>query len=166
MAPAVSVSYTCSTRVSGDVTNAVNASAVGPAGDTVTASASATVSMTGTAEVSRPGVKTPNSHSANASSGSTVAVPTLSVSGLRVTVSGKTVTLHLTTTPSDATVLDLLLLNSTGHTLTRWVIRAKKGTNALSLLLRGNARKPGHDRLTVTEAGTKKPTTIPLTIKA
>jgi hypothetical protein len=74
--------------------------------------------------------------------------------------------LHLTTKLSAATVLDLVLLNSKGHTLTRWVIHAVKGTTTLTLRLLANARKPGHDKLNITETGNTKPKTLPVTIKA
>jgi hypothetical protein len=169
MAPTVSVSYTCSTSVAGDLTNTVNASAVGPAGDTVTASASATVTVTGAAYIPPPVAKTPSSHSTSgtsASPGTAVSVALLSLSDLKIVVSGKTATLHLTTKLSAATVLDLVLLNSKGHTLTRWVIHAVKGTTTLTLRLLANARKPGHDKLNITETGNTKPKTLPVTIKA
>jgi hypothetical protein len=89
----------------------------------------------------------------------------LSVTGLKLIVVGKSVMLHLTAKLSASTILDLVLVNTRGRTLTRWVIHGQKGSHLLTLHLGTKAGAPGHDTLKITQTGTKSTKTFPVTLK-
>jgi hypothetical protein len=164
MAPNVSVSYTCSVSVSGDLTNTVNASAVGPAGDTTTASASATVTVTApiTAHIApvtpHPAAFTPPP-----------VLPSfavLSISGLKtVVLNTKTPLLSFNTKLSKKTTLVLTLLNSKEQKLASWVKHETSGLHKLNLLLPMNARHAGHETLRITETGNATPNTLSVLLR-
>jgi uncharacterized repeat protein (TIGR01451 family) len=162
MAPTVSVSYTCSASVSGALTNTVNASGVGPAGDTVTATASATVTVTGSASAPPPVAKAPRN---GPKTTQTVARVTLAPPKVVVLKTAKP-SIRLMAKLSRSSVLRLLLLDRKGKTLARWSYDAKAGSNAITLRLPADARKAGHDRLTVRQTGARKALTEPITLRA
>jgi len=162
MAPLVTVTYNCSqSGLSAAFTNTVSASAVGPAGDTVTASASATVA------VSSPPVSTP-AYSPAPKPKSAVAAPlaaptfaALSFSALKtVLLTSQTPTLTFNVHLSKATTLVLTLFDSKGHKLASWIKHESSGTHKLALLLPHAARYKGHETLKVTETGNHKAKTL------
>jgi hypothetical protein len=146
------------------MTNSVSASAVGPAGDTVTASASATVTVTGSAVVLPPVVKMSSNAPKVTQTVPTVATLTLGPLKALLLDTAKP-SVRLSAELSKGSVLAVLLLDGKGKTVARWSYQAKAGSNTITLLLPKDARKAGHDRLTVSQTGAKKPLTEPITLR-
>jgi hypothetical protein len=139
--------------VAASFTNTVVGSAIGPAGETVTASAAATVTE---ASPTTPPFGSPKAPS----------FATLTVSGLgTVLLSAKPPILAVTLTVSKSTTVVLELLASGGHKLAVWTEHLTKGKHALKLVVPLKGRKAGHARLRLTETGNAKPRDFPANLR-
>ncbi len=163
VAPTVSITYTCSqSNVTASFTNTVVGSAIGPAGDTVTASASGAVNVSAPTPFVPPSPKQPVSAPPKAPS-----FATLTVSGLEtVLLNAKPPILPVTLSVSKSTTVTIELLDAVGHKLTVWTERLTKGKHALKLVVPLKARKAGRHHLRITETGNTKPKDFPANFRA
>ena len=163
MAPTVTVTYSCSlSGVTTNLSNTIVASATTGAGPMISQTVAALVTVE--APFTPPPPAPLSLASPKPSSGGPA---TLVVSGLEtIVLDTSKPKLSLTVRVSRETTLVLTLLSSKGHEPAAWTELAKTGSERLSLLLPLIARHKGRDTLRITETGTRKPKTFPITLRA
>jgi hypothetical protein len=159
-----SLTFTCTlSGVTSSFTNTITASGLTQNGDTVTASDSAAVTVTGSpsspAGSSTSGSSTSRApftppRSTNSSRTNHVA---FTVTGSKIVhLGGKHPTITLTIALSTPGKVHLTLLDARGKQLAVWTLHEKGGRSTFRLLLPDRAREPGHDRLHITKGDNNK----------
>jgi hypothetical protein len=146
-APHLTETYTCTlANVTEGLTNTITATTVTAPGAHLSATASAQVVVEAPPP---PAPAAPVSHAGGHATAATVAL-----TGIRaVVLSDPTPSLEFTVELSRATVLVLTLTDGRHHRLASWVMHRTAGRHTLVLLLGRNARKQGHDTLSITHTG-------------